>query len=81
MMNPEAIQNYYATSSKVRTMALVGVGFILIILAMSMSAINIAIPAIGADLNIDAEALSWIPTAMLWGNVVFLLPVGRMAER
>ncbi len=80
-MNPQAIQNYYATSSKVRSMALVGVGFILIILAMSMSAINIAIPAIGADLNIDAEALSWIPTAMLWGNVVFLLPVGRMAER
>ncbi|MDP6191186.1 MAG: MFS transporter, partial [Gammaproteobacteria bacterium] len=60
---------------------MLGLCLILIIMSMSMSAINIAIPAIGTELKIDAEALSWIPAAMLWGNVVFLLPVGRLADR
>ena len=80
-MDAQALQQYYDNSPRVRRLALLALCLILIIVSMSLSAINIAIPAIGDELQVDAEALSWIPTAMLWGNVVFLLPVGRLADR
>jgi EmrB/QacA subfamily drug resistance transporter len=80
-MDAQALQQYYDDSPNVRRLALLALCMILIIVSMSLSAINIAIPAIGEELQVDAEALSWIPTAMLWGNVVFLLPIGRLADR
>ena len=80
-MTAQALQEYYDNSPNVRRLALMALCLILIIVSMSLSAINIAIPAIGEELQVDAEALSWIPTAMLWGNVVFLLPIGRLADR
>lgn len=80
-MDAQALQEYYDSSPNVRRLALLALCLILIIVSMSLSAINIAIPAIGDELNVDAEALSWIPTAMLWGNVVFLLPIGRLADK
>ncbi|HCH24086.1 MAG TPA: MFS transporter [Oceanospirillaceae bacterium] len=80
-MGAQALQDYYDSSPNVRRLALLALCLILIIVSMSLSAINIAIPAIGDELKVDAEALSWIPTAMLWGNVVFLLPIGRLADR
>ena len=44
------------------------------------SAVNLAVPAIGAELGAPVESLGWIVTAYLLGSAVVLLPVGRMAD-
>jgi EmrB/QacA subfamily drug resistance transporter len=44
------------------------------------STVNLAIPAIGSDLNIDAILLSWIATSYLLSTAVFLVPFGRLAD-
>ncbi len=44
------------------------------------SAINLAIPAIGQDLNGTAIMLNWIVTSFLLVSAAFLLPFGRLAD-
>lgn len=44
------------------------------------SAINLAIPAIGQDLNGNAIMLNWIVTSFLLVSAAFLLPFGRLAD-
>jgi len=44
------------------------------------SALNLALPRIGTEFNIDAIVLSWIATSYLLAAVVFLLPFGRIAD-
>lgn len=45
------------------------------------SAINIALPQIGKQLNMNTIALGWVATAYLLAAAVFLLPFGRLADR
>lgn len=44
------------------------------------SSINIALPAISSELQVDAVLVSWIPTAYLLATAVCLLPFGRLAD-
>nr|WP_319539581.1 MFS transporter [uncultured Methanospirillum sp.] len=44
------------------------------------SAVNIALPTIGAEFSMDAISLSWIATAYLLASVLFLVPFGRLAD-
>lgn len=44
------------------------------------SAANVALPAIGRDLGLDAVALSWVATAYLLSAAVFLVPFGKIAD-
>lgn len=44
------------------------------------SSINLAIPAIGQDLNGNAIMLNWIVTSFLLVSAAFLLPFGRLAD-
>ena len=44
------------------------------------SSINIALPAIEKDLQVDAVLLSWIATAYLLAVAVSLVPFGRLAD-
>ncbi len=44
------------------------------------SSVNIALPAISSELQVDAVLVSWIPTAYLLATAVFLLPFGRLAD-
>ena len=45
-----------------------------------MSAVNIAVPAIALDFNANAILVSWVPTAFLLANAIFLIPAGRAAD-
>ncbi len=45
------------------------------------SAINIALPAIGRELNMNTIMLGWVATSYLLAASVFLLPFGRLADR
>lgn len=45
------------------------------------SAINIALPAIGKDLDMNTLMLGWVATSYLLSASVFLLPLGNIADR
>jgi EmrB/QacA subfamily drug resistance transporter len=45
-----------------------------------LSAVNIALPAIGAQFSMDAVSLSWVSTAYLLASAIFLVPFGRIAD-
>ena len=79
-MNATQLQSYYDQTPNARRMALVSVGLVMVVCSLALSAVNIAIPRIAFDLQASAIAVSLIPVAMLWGNVVFLLPIGRLAD-
>ncbi|MFM9967585.1 MAG: MFS transporter [Burkholderiales bacterium] len=44
------------------------------------SAINVALPAIGAELSMDAVLMGWVSTAYLLAAAAFLVPFGRLAD-
>ncbi len=44
------------------------------------SAVNIALPTIGAEFHMDAISLSWVATAYLLSSAVFLVPFGKIAD-
>lgn len=44
------------------------------------SAVNVALPAVAADLHLDPVALSWVATAFLVATTVCLVPFGRFAD-
>ena len=44
------------------------------------SAINIALPAIGSEMGMDAIGLGWVMTAYLLSAAVLLLPLGRLSD-
>lgn len=45
-----------------------------------MSAVSIALPAIGKDFAAHAVLLSWVATSYILAGAVFLIPVGRLAD-
>lgn len=44
------------------------------------SAINIALPEIAREFNMDAITLSWVATSFLLASVMVLVPFGRLAD-
>ena len=79
-MTAQQLQNFYDTNTKARWLALLSVCLAIFITSVTMSAANIAIPSIARDLEASAKAVSWIPSSFLWGNIVLLLPAGRLAD-
>ncbi|MFT7472250.1 MAG: EmrB/QacA subfamily drug resistance transporter [Kiritimatiellia bacterium] len=45
-----------------------------------LSSVNVALPAIAADLELSALSVSWIPTAFLMASAMFILVFGRLAD-
>ncbi len=66
--------------SKIKRSALVIATFNSFITPFMGSSVNIALPAIGKDLHVDAVLLSWIATAYLLAVAVSLVPFGRLAD-
>ena len=44
------------------------------------SAVNVALPSIGAELKLDAIELSWVVSAFTIASVIFVIPFGRLAD-
>lgn len=44
------------------------------------SAVNLALPAIGKDMNASAIGLSWVISSFILSSAVFLLPFGHLAD-
>ncbi len=79
-MTPEQQQSYYDQNSRARWLVMISVCLALFIVTLMVSASNIAIPSIARDLHADAVSVSWIPSALLWGSIIILLPSGRLAD-
>jgi EmrB/QacA subfamily drug resistance transporter len=79
-MTAQQLQSFYDNNARARWLALLSVCLAIFITSVSMSAASIAIPSIARDLEASARAVSWIPTSFLWGNIVLLLPAGRLAD-
>lgn len=47
---------------------------------LMVSAVNVALPSIQADLKVTALGLSWIATAYLLSVAIFLVPAGKVAD-
>lgn len=62
------------------TVTLVVVSVVQFLVPFQMSAVNVALPAIGRDLNASAVQLSLTITALVLADAMFLLPVGRFAD-
>lgn len=45
------------------------------------SAINVALPSMGAELSMNTIALGWVATSYLLAAALFLLPFGKLADR
>jgi len=44
------------------------------------SAVNLALPTMGADLQANAISLSWVISSFMLSSAIFLLPFGRLAD-
>ncbi len=44
------------------------------------SAVNLALPAIGREMQVDAVLLGWVATVYLLSSAVFLVPFGRLGD-
>jgi EmrB/QacA subfamily drug resistance transporter len=45
------------------------------------SSVNLALPAIGKELNANAIQMSWIISSFILSSAIFLLPMGRLADQ
>ncbi len=44
------------------------------------SSVNIALPSIGEEFSVDALLLGWVATSYLLSSVMFLVPLGKIAD-
>lgn len=51
-----------------------------IIVPIGMASVNIAIPDLAADLQANAQMVSWLPTLFILSSVIFMLPAGKLAD-
>jgi EmrB/QacA subfamily drug resistance transporter len=79
-MNSQTTQAYYENNPNARWLALASISISTFCVSITMSAVNIAVPAIALDFNANAILVSWVPTAFLLSNAIFLIPAGRAAD-
>lgn len=65
---------------KIRNTALIVVAIGSFLIPFMGSSLNIALPIIQNDLNVDLILLSWIPTVFVLANAAFIIPFGRLGD-
>ena len=63
-----------------RTLVLIVVVLASFLTPFDVSAVNLALPAIGAEFAMDAVTLAWVATSYLLTLAIFLVPFGRIAD-
>lgn len=74
------MSDYYIQNPAARWLALASICIATFLVPLSMSAINIALPAIANELQADAVLISWVPTSNLLGSMMLMLPAARVAD-
>ncbi len=68
------------TKDRVRNSALLAVVIGSFLIPFMGSSLNIALPLIQSDLNVNVILLSWIPTVFVLASAAFLISFGRLAD-
>jgi EmrB/QacA subfamily drug resistance transporter len=63
-----------------RRSALITITLASFLTPFTLSSVNVALPAIGNEFEVDAITLNWIATAFLLSSAMFLVPFGRLAD-
>ena len=71
---------FYQENPKAVWFVLASICLAMLLIPMTLSSVNMALPTIALELQADAVLVSWIPSATLWGSIVLLLPAGRVAD-
>jgi EmrB/QacA subfamily drug resistance transporter len=64
----------------VKWVALIIIAITSSVITFMMSAVNVAVPQIGNDFQMEAVLMGWVVTAMTLPQAVLLLPAGRIAD-
>ncbi|MFA5332144.1 MAG: MFS transporter [Methanoregula sp.] len=70
----------YRPAISLKYSVLIVVVLVAFLVHFDLSAVNIALPAIGSEFHMDAVSLSWVSTAYLLSTIVFLVPFGKLAD-
>jgi MFS family permease len=65
-------------TSKTTTLVVTTIASFLI--PLMTSSVNVALPAIGSQYNMNVIALSWVSTAYILASAMLLIPFGRIAD-
>ena len=76
MSGKEEIQH----SGLVKWVALAILAITSLVITFMMSAVNVAVPIIGKEFQMEAVLLGWVVTAMTMPQAVIVLPAGRLAD-
>ena len=68
------------TEKEVKQSVLVVAAFAAFLTPFMGSAINLALPSIGAEFDVNAINLNWIVSSYILATAMFLLPLGRLAD-
>jgi EmrB/QacA subfamily drug resistance transporter len=63
-----------------RTLVLIVVVLASFLTPFDVSAVNLALPSMGAEFGMDAVTLAWVATAYLLALAIFLVPFGKVAD-
>jgi len=69
-----------ATDAQLKRNALITITMASFLTPFMGSAVNLAIPSIGAQFNASAVYLTWVVTGFILASAAFLLPFGRLAD-
>ena len=82
MHNPEGLKDMVEdeNTGMCKWVALIISAITSSVITFMMSAVNVAVPRIGDDFQMEAVLLGWVVTAMTLPQAVLLLPFGRIAD-
>ena len=69
-----------AESASVKRYALIITTVAAFLSPFGISSVNIALPSIGKEFQMDAILLSWVTTAYILASTIFLVPFGKLAD-
>ncbi len=69
-----------ASEKRLKRSVLIVAAFAAFLTPFLGSAVNLALPAIGRDLNASAIGLGWVISSFILSSAMFLLPFGRLAD-
>jgi len=67
-------------TSTSKTVVLIAITMSSFLAPMALSSVNIALPTMAKELNMNALSLSWVATAYMVAAAMFLVPLGRLAD-
>ena len=80
-LSAEETQQYYLANPSARRFVLWAVCTGSIMSPLALASVNLAMPVIALELNANAVLVSWMPTGFLLSTMIFMLPMGRMADQ